>query len=460
MNTKKILATILLVILTLSQSTEVVHAKKVSCTQTDIDYRLEYINMDWWKCFDDKFLEEYIYAAIEKNYDLKNATLKADEYQKYARMSLGRELPHVSIGADYAYLRTPNIDLGDVQFDSRNSNLFIVPMIVSYEIDLFLRNRDKTRSAKKAYEASIYAEKAAYISLISAVATIYFNIVQSDRLIELQNEIISTQKNILILTKQRNKNGLDPDNKVFTAEQELLKANISLAEMEKQRSSLLNQLAILTGESPENSDCLSRTKFENLVFKGKIPTEIDTDVVFSRPDVMQAEAELAKAKIDIRIARKEFLPRIPLIGNLGFSSIEFSKLFNWDSTFALLGAGVMQSVFAGGTKITNLKIKKNKYEQLFNNYKKTDLVALQEINDSLCIIKYDTISNNNAKKQLLLEQKNYVLTQKKYEQGLISFMTKNQLNNKLLLISQESVKRQNQEFLSYITLYKATGAKL
>ena len=88
------------------------------------------------------------------------------------------------------------------------NNLFTVPFTASYEADIFLKNRDKTKSSKKAYEATKFQEQSIYISLASNVATTYINIVKYDKQIELQRELVAIKREELSREELKYKNGL------------------------------------------------------------------------------------------------------------------------------------------------------------------------------------------------------------------------------------------------------------
>lgn len=121
----------------------------------------------------------------KNNYDLKKAANVVEQYRQQAKYSLGKELPSLSVSANYLGVHVPRLDNFQLE-----QNAFILPFIANYEPDFLLKNRDKTRSAKKAYEAAIYEEKSVYISLLGDVAAVYTNILQYDYLIELQNESV------------------------------------------------------------------------------------------------------------------------------------------------------------------------------------------------------------------------------------------------------------------------------
>ena len=105
---------------------------------------------------------------------------------------------------------------------------------------------------------------------------------------------------------------------------------------------------------------------------------------------MQAEKMLEKAKIDIRVARKEFLPRFNITGLWVFNTIAPGAFFSWESPLAAIIARASQDIFTGGRKIANLKIQKAKYEELFEKYRQTDLEAVKEVNTANYVQSYST----------------------------------------------------------------------
>ena len=115
---------------------------------------------------------------------------------------------------------------------------------------------------------------------------------------------------------------------------------------------------------------------------------------------------LEKAKIDVRIARKDFLPTFNITGLWVFNTIAPGTFFSWESSLAAILAGASQDIFMGGRKIANLKIQKAKYEELFEKYRQTDLEAVKEVNTALCLIKHDTIIDKNTKQKLQYEYQN------------------------------------------------------
>lgn len=175
---------------------------------------------------------------------------------------------------------------------------------------------------------------------------------------------------------------------------------------------------------------------------------------------MAAEANLEKAKIDIRVARKEFLPSFNITGLWLFNTIAPGTFFSWQSSLAAILAGATQDIFKGGMKVANLRIQKARYEQLFEVYRQTDLTAVKEVNDALCIIKYDTNVDNNTITYLNLQKRDFLDMRKKLSQGVISYPEFLSEQERLLNIEQNQTQTKTQRIADYLTLYKAVGGKL
>ena len=424
-------------------------------TNTAFAVNIDELNIDFFNHFNDCYLPQYINEAIENNHSAKRATARVEQYRQQAKASLGKELPSLSVGANYLGIKVPDID----NFQLRK-NAFILPFIANYEADLLLKNRDKTKSSNKSYEISLQDEKASYLALLSDVATVYTNILQYDELIEKQTELVQNAQEILGNDTRKFGRGVINSTTLNNSQKDLETAKNNLETLEKQREIILMQLAVLLGRSSECTDDIQRGDLNNFEYQKIIPNEIQSDVIFSRPDVIAAEKQLEKAKIDVRVARKEFLPTFNITGLWAFNTIAGGTFFSWESSLASLMAGAMQDIFAGGRKISSLRFQKAKYEELFENYKQTDLEAVKEVNTALCIIKHDTNIDNNTKKQLDFETQNFLNAQKMLKQGVIS--NNDFLNAKRRYLTEEfeSTQTKSQRLINYFTLYKTVGGRI
>lgn len=424
---------------------------KKSKKQKSNDYKYAYVNTVWWNNFNDANLSGYIDKAIKNNYDLKMATLAVEEYYQNTKLQFANELPQIGVGFAPYYTKIPgeSWDWG-----------FATPAYVNYEADIFLKNRDKTKSVKKLYEASQFDERAAYISVASAVGTTYLNIVRLNKIIDLQKQIVNLRQDIYNLMLSSNKEGLISTADTVKANKSLVAGQTDLIELQKQQKKLLHSFAVLIGESPENVNEFAFTPYDQIKFTGSIPTEISSDIIVQRPDYLRAEKMLEKAGIDVRVAKKEFLPSINIAGIALFNSSEIGSAWSTGSMLGSLAAGAMLPLFTGGKRVANLKLKKTTYERMLQDYYKTNLTAIQEVNDALVSVKLDKEKMAETQKQAALERKDFSYNQKKFNQGTISRLDLIQVQENLLSIDKLVAQQNIECMVDYIGLYKSVGSKL
>lgn len=418
----------------------------------DDTYKYNYINMDWWKSFDDANLENYIIKAIQYNHDLKAASIAVDEYYQYTKIQFASELPTIGAGFSPAWLKNSGKQSNDWSF--------LTPILVNYEADIFLKNHDKTKSSKKDYEASLQDERAAYISVVSAVATTYFNIVKLDEMIKYQEQIVDLRKNIYDLTKLCNEEGTASTADTVRADKAYVYGKSELPELKKNRSKLLHQLAVLTGENPNEAENLERSALAEITFPADLPTELSSEVITSRPDYIKAEKMLEKAGIDIRVAKKEFLPTINLSGLIAFTASDLSRMFNTEQALATIAGGLLLPVFTGGKRLANLRLKKSTYDRMLENYLQINQTAVQEVNDSLVSLRLDKERLAQNVKHEKLEMVDFSFSKDKYNQGVISKKDLYQMQESLLSVKKLVISNKADCLIDSVGLYKSISAKI
>lgn len=427
--------------------------RKNNVIQTQVtEYKFTDVNLDWWKNFDDELLEGYIVKAVNQNQDLKIAAQKVEQARQSVKLQFSKELPTAAVGAAPLVYKMTGV--------TNTESSFGFPIMVNYEADIFLKNHDKTKSAKKTYEVSQFNEKATYIAIASQVGATYFNIVKVDKLISIQESIIASRKQIYELMRNRNKQGITSTADVTRAEKSYVMGVADLTDLKKSRTVLLNSLAVLTGESPNNIEDFKRISYDELMYKKPIPKEISSEIITQRPDYLAAEKQVEKAGIDVRVAKKEFLPKIDILGLLFFNTNSLGTGMNWTSTIAALGGQAMLPLFTGGANTANLKMKKSQYEEILQNYYKTNLVAIQEVNDSLSNLKLDNEKYIKNVKSYDMQKSDYNYMKDRYKQGIISNLDLLQQKETLLVMDEMVANSKTNCYIDQISLYKAVGGKL
>jgi len=423
--------------------------------------RPELVNPEWWESYNDPQLSGYISKAVSANQDIKIVSLKILEYEALSRAMFANQLPSLDVGGTLQNRRTSaNMPMGQMNVGSYTQSTFLFPLTANYELDLWHKNKLSTLASKKETQIIVYDEKAAYISIVSSVASSYFNLSMTDRLIEIQKNIIEQKEDKLSLFNAKYAQGLISYDQINQVQESLQENKAELTELQKQQNMFLNQLAVLTGDGVNNVKTYERGSIEDIVSPPNVPLEIPSTVVLARPDVLKAEARLQKAKMDVDIARKDFLPKISITGQFGFYANSFSRTFDWGSSIASVAGSLVQSLYTGGKKTAVLKAKKYQYEELLENYQKTILTSFQEVNDSLAFFKNDDVKLHEISVQNDLIQDDYNLQKSRYDAGLGSYIDLLETNEKLLLAQKKLTQTKTAQLISTISIYKATAGSL
>ena len=419
--------------------------------KTSDQYKFDYINMNWWSNFNDDILNSYIEKAVLNNYDLKMASINVEEYYQNVKLQFANELPSAAAGFGPGWYKAPGLTNTDIGFG--------LPIIVQYEADIFLKNHNKTQAVKKLYEGSKQDERATYIAVASAVGSTYFNIINLDKMINLQERIVKLRQEIYDLMLASNKEGLTSTADTVKANKALVQGQTDLIELRKNREQMLHQLCVLIGESPENANSLKRNSLDSINYKMAVPSQIPSEIITNRPDYLKAELMVEKAGIDVKVAKKEFLPSINILGGALFNAGDIGSLFTTKNMLFGIGGGLMTPLFQGGSLIANLRLKKASYERILQNYYKTNLTAIQEVNDALVASKLDKDKMLQTEKQFNLEKADYKYNENKFDEGTISKLDLIQYQENLLTIEKLVAQQKVECMTDAISLYKATGSK-
>lgn len=413
---------------------------------------LETINFDKWKKKNDPYLEAYIAKAIENNNDIKTLALKIEEAKLNVTLARANQLPTIGLGVSPAIDKMPGT--------TKSEGSFAFPLYASYELDLFGKNWDKTKASKKMLQATQYDVQSGQIAIISAVTTTYYNIVSLDKLIEIQQKIVNDRQEIYRLNKISNQEGLVSLSDLILAQKAYVLAQNDLITYQKTRQGALNALAVLIGDSANNSPDYKRIAFDELKGNINIPNEINSEIIINRPDYKAIEQQLLAAGLNTRAAKKEFLPSINILGLITFLATSTASSMNWTNALALLGGSANLPLFTGFQRVANVKLNKNKYEQLLQSYQKTNLTAIQEVNDALYNLKSDNEKLINNIKAYDIQKQDFNLTNAKYNKGTISKLDLLQQQETLYYIQQLTVSSKIDCYIDEISLYKATGGKV
>lgn len=447
---------ILLTLFILLCSLTVAEAKTSKITA---DYRTEYLNLDWWQKYNDPVLTDYITTAYKNNQDLKIASLNVKQSEQVVKMAFAGQLPQVGFQGDvFRDLSSATVKMGAITVGDYSQSNFFLPLTMSYEVDIWGENYLKTKSVKKQLEMVKQNERASYISLTSAVAADYFNLIKFDKLIKDQEELVKLQTEIVRLEEIKYKNGLCPVTELMDEKQLLTQLREELNVYVDKRLIVARELGVLTGLREKDLSVMPRSDY-SVASLLPLPQSINAEVIQYRPDYLKAEDYIEKIGIDAKVARRDFLPKFILYGQAGFSAYNLTNIFGNHTFKSLIGFMPSIDLFTGGAKMARLRWTKLELEKAQQLYEKTILNSVQEVNDALGGAITREMNYNESIKRYNLEKEKFALADKKYNIGAKSNLDLMKDSEKLLVADKDKVSSQVNYLISTVNIYKAVGGK-
>ncbi len=419
--------------------------------------KIEYLNLQWWQNFNDDILIEHLKNLYLNNYDLKNAELKIKESEKIVKLEFANELPEINfngfISRDF---RSSEQRFGSMSIPSYAQNNFQLPLTASYEIDIWGKNRLKTKSAQQKLEIVKQAQRATYISLTSDFASDYYNLIKVDELLNIQEELIKIQTQITEKIKDKYEIGMCSISEVLSEEKILTSLKEEKNNLEDKKETLVN---ILRSYLSLRSGDILRTSFSDIKLIENIPEEFDSNIIENRPDFLQAESDIKRLGYDVRVARKELLPSFIIFGQIGLNAYRFSDLFKNFTQLASAGIVPEFDIFSGGRKIAFLKLKKYQYDEALNNYQKTIVEDIKEVNTALAEFKTSKKNFIESEQRVKIQDKIFILATDKTQIGSASNLDLLYSKEADLIVKKDKVSNTINYLVSAISLYKASGGK-
>lgn len=449
---KKLKLIILLICLTLMPTQTFAKTKNI---QDNND--LQYMNLTWWQKFNDQKLNDYLMTIYKNNPDLKIATIKNKQSQQVMKQAFANQLPQLYFNGTMQREFTGSTQrFGEVVIPDYNQAHYILPLTMSYEVDLWGENYLKTKSLKKQIEMTTQDERASYISISSNFASNYYTLVGIDKLIQNQKDLLEIEQNIVNLEEQKYNSGLCPVAEVLSEKQSLTQMQERLNSLEERQDIVVNQLITQLGDRMLTK--IDRSNYDSI---SAIPTpnEISTEYIGNRPDVQKAELYIQKTGIDIKVARRDFLPKFRVYGQIGFNSYDWCRMFAPHTFLSTAGVAPSLDLFTGGYKKAVLKYNKLEYEKALQIYEKAILTSIQELNDAMMSIKTANSNYEKSKERFNLEKEKLDLSNNQYKIGGRAKLDNMKDQQNILIVEEDMVTNNINRVISTINLYKATGGK-
>ena len=427
----------------------------IPCYAKESIDKFSYVNIDWWKNYNDELLVEHLQTLYNNNHDLKIASLKAKQAEENVRLAGANQLPHVGFDGTFSRVfRGPRTQFGNTVIPKYIQNEIFLPLNASYEIDIWGQNYLNRKSAKKQKEIIDQQERAAYIYLTSSFAANYYNLIKTDELKKTLEKIIELQTDIVSMTERKYNAGLASINEVLEEKQALVNFEKELNKLNENKKVLSDEINVLLGLNTDKE--IEHASYET-VSSPEAPDSISTVVVQYRPDLISAESYIKKVGLDVRVARREFLPKFILFGNIGFNAYNWNRIFAGETFLANAGIAPTWDIFSGGAKLARYRINKYEYKKAVEAYEKTVLTSIQEVNDALIESKTTRANLAKANEEFDIEKEKHSLSEKQFNIGDSSKLDEMKSEVNLYLIKQRNIAAKIDNVISTISLYNAVG---
>ncbi len=417
--------------------------------------RLDYMNMDWWKNYNDEVLINHFQTLYENNHDLRIAALKTKQAEENIRLAGANQLPQLGFdGSVSRVFRGPRTQFGSVVIPKYIQNEIFLPLNASYEIDIWGQNYLNRKSAKKQAEIAKQQERAAYIYITSSFAADYYNLIKMDELERNLLKIIDLQKNIVSMTEKKYNSGLASINEVLDEKQILVNFEKDLNKLKENKKILNDEAVVLLGLNTDKAIELSDYQS---ISSPQTPETLSTTIIQFRPDLISSEDYVKKSGIDVRVARRDFLPKFILYGNLGFNAYKWNRMFAGETFLANAGIAPRWDIFTGGIKMARYRINKYEYKKAVESYEKTVLTSIQEVNDALAEAKTTKANLIKSDEDYFIEKEKHILAEKQFSIGDSSMLDEMKLEVNLYVAKQRNIAAKIDNVISSISLYNAVG---
>ncbi len=386
---------------------------------------------EWWQsAFNDPVLDQLVETALEQNLTLRSAGLRVLQSQQQLAIAVGGQFPQQQQATGSASKQKSS----GITFEN-----YSLGFNVGWEVDFWGRFRRQVESASAELDASVASYDGAVVSIISQVAQNYILIRTYQNRLEVTRSNIELQEESLRIARAKFDAGEVSELDVDQAESLLNNTKADVFSLEISLQQFKNALAILLGKPPHDFSYL-------LVEKSGIPSTLadvalgmPQDLIRQRPDIRNAERQLAAQSAQIGFAVTELYPHFSIGGSIGTSALNTNDLFDSDSqTWSLFGM-FEWNIFNYGRLKSNVRLQDALFQQLLVDYRNTVLQAQGDVENAI-------VAYLRSHEQLIVYKLAAAASQRavnvatiQYQEGAVDFNT---------LITTLSANVQQQDLLS------------
>jgi len=409
-------------------------------------------NTPWWELLKDLELQKLIRTALDENKDLKRAASAVEEFQ--ARLFIAKTdfIPQMNLTANAPLFgRKTNFLFPGFP----NPFNYYLQGNLSWEIDIWGRIRRSNEAARGDLLAREENRRAIVLQLVSGVAEAYFDLLQFDMQLDIARRTLKSWEESVRIAQARLRQGMISKLDADQFEAERANAAAKAAEFERQKVQKENQLSVLLGRNP---GAIARGhSLTEQVMPPEVPPGLPSELLQRRPDILQAEQDLAAATARIGMAKADRFPKLSITGILGVASPHLSRLVANETAFGVAGPGLAGPLLNAQILGFQQKAAEAQARQAVAQYEQSVLVAFKEVEDSLVAVRTVREQRTAQLQQVEALRSALSLANLRYKGGLANYLDvliaqRNLFEAELALMGTHRL-----HLVSIVQLYKALG---
>ena len=406
---------------------------------------------NWWQGFGNPDLTALIGQAAEGNRDLAAAAARV--MQAEAQSTIQRAELFPQIGAQADHINSGCSGQSCQRFG--RAKAFGLTFNASYELDFWGLARDNLRAANEQLKSARFAQEAVALTVTANVANQYLNVLAIRRRIAIAHDNIAAINSILEVIKLRVKAGSSSHLDLAREQAQVEDVQARLPGLETAEKQALFTLAVLLGRPPEDFDI--KTVDLDSILAPRVGAGLPSELLLRRPDVAQAEADLAAAHANVDAARAAFLPQISLTGSGGFVSTAIGTLLQGSSFGYSYGANLLQTIFDGGRLAGQKDLAEGVQKEFIANYQGAALSAYADVENALTQRANTDRAQMHLKAEVEAAREAFEISQLQYRQGATELLTVLQAQLQLFSAQDQLVQITLANRQAAVHLYEALG---
>ena len=405
----------------------------------------------WWEVFQDQQLQGLIRTALQQNYDVRIAATRILQAQAQVGITRAGQLPTIGGGAqvlDDRYAQTKPYP----QYDTSSTQ---VGLSLGWDLDFWGKYRRATEAARANLLATEWARQAVISTLVSDVATAYFQLRALDLQLEISRRTLASRQDSLQLTQKLANGGATSMLDVRQAEQLVFTAAETIPDLERRIEQQENFLSTLLGNNP--GPIARGMKLTEQPHAPDVPAGLPSSLLERRPDIRAAEAQLIAANAQIGVAKAAYFPDISLTATAGFQSSALTNLFTGPARMWNFEGSLAQPIFAGGKIRSGVKFSEARQQEALLTYRQTIQQAFRGVSDALVEYRKGREFRQQQQQLVLSAQDAAQLSEVRYRGGAASYLEVLTNETNYFAAEQGLAQAQLNELVGLVRVYRSLG---